>query len=155
MLRARKPPRAPDPLEADIQAAVLDHWRLLGRPMTLVACVPNQNAHGQPGLTPGVADLLVLGPDIPGGMPIAFMELKRRRPPTRGNTKPENRRPLTPTEEAQAKFALLCTKLGILCPTVYGRDQPIEYLEKWNIVRSPKHPVPPGWDERFEQAERP
>lgn len=149
MPRAYKAPRAPDPLEAEIQAAVIEHWQKLGRPMTLVAAIPNANAHGQPGLTPGLPDLLVMGPDIPGPLPIAFIELKRRPPPTRGRAAPEKR--VTPTEEAQMNFALLCTKLGILCPTVYGRDQPIAYLEKWNIVRRQAYPEPPGWDERFEQ----
>lgn len=123
---------APPPLEKEIQAAVIDHWRTLGRNMTLVAAIPNANAHGQPGLTPGLPDLLVMGPDIPGGQPIAFMELKRDR---------RARRKMTPTEEAQANFATLCAKLGILCPTVYGRDEPIAYLEKWNIVRPLKEPA--------------
>lgn len=130
---------APAPLEKDIQAAVVDHWRLLGRKMTLVAAIPNAGAMGQPGLTCGLPDLLVLGPDIPGPHPIAFMELKRRRPPTRGNTKPENRK-RSATEEAQEEFALLCAKLGLLCPTVYGRDEPIEYLERWNVVLKQRYP---------------
>jgi hypothetical protein len=102
--------------------------------MTLVAAIPNANAHGQAGLTPGLPDLLVLGPDIPGGWPIAFLELKRVR---RDN--PANRK-LTPTEEAQKAFAILCAQLGILCTTVYGRDEPIQYLEKWNIVRQQRYP---------------
>jgi hypothetical protein len=128
MARARKIRRAPDPLETEIQAAVYEHWQKLGRPMTLVACVPNANAHGQPGLTPGLPDLLVMGPDIPGPFPFAFMELKRRRPSLRSKRTP------SPTEAAQTDFAMRCARLGILCPTVYGRDEPIRYLEKWNIV---------------------
>jgi hypothetical protein len=135
MAAARKLRQAPDPLEKDIQSAVIDHWRLLGRPMTLVAAIPNANAHGQPGLTPGLGDLLVMGPDIPGGLPIAFMELKRKRRSRRSETGK-----LSPTEEAQAGFAILCAQLGILCPTVYGRDEPIEYLERWNIVRTQRYP---------------
>ena len=111
--------KAPPPLEKDIQAAVVQHWALLGRPLTLVAAIPNANAHGQPGLTPGLADLLVMGPDVPNH--IAFMELKRRRRDT-------------PTEE-QLAFATLCAKLGLNCPCVHGRDEPIEQLEQWNVVR--------------------
>lgn len=113
--------KAPPPLEKDIQAAVLDHWRLLGRPMTLVAAIPNAGAMGQPGLTAGLPDLLILGPDIPGGFPIAFMELKR-----------DNRRGPT---DAQQDFATLCANLGLMCPIVRGRDEPIAYLERWRIVR--------------------
>ena len=124
------PNRAPAPLERDIQAAVLEHWRLLGRPMTLVAAIPNAGAMGQPGLTCGLPDLIVMGPDIPGGFPIAFMELKR-----------DNRR--EPTEDQQ-NFALLCTKLGLMCPIVRGRDEPIAYLEKWNVVRAQRFPEAPS-----------
>ena len=54
------------PRESDIQSAVLEHWKTLGRPMTLVAAIPNAGAMGQPGLTCGLPDLLVMGPDIPG-----------------------------------------------------------------------------------------
>lgn len=121
--------RAPLPLEKANQAAVCDHWRLLGRPMTLVAALPNQNAHGQPGLTPGLPDLLVMGPDIPGPFPIGFLELKRdHRASVKG---------------AQHDFALLCAKLGIICTTVYGRDEPIAFLEKWNVVRQQRYPEAP------------
>jgi hypothetical protein len=121
----------PNPLEKEIQQAVVDHGKLIGRPMTLVAAIPNAGAMGQPGLTCGLADLLVMGPDIPGGHPIAFIELKRgtgyRSAPT----------------DAQLEFAARCARLGILCPVAYGRDEPIAYLERWNIVRSQTYPVPP------------
>ena len=130
---------APAPLEKDIQAAVLEHWQLLGRPMTLVAAIPNAGAMGQPGLTCGLADLLVMGPDVPNK--IAFMELKRG--------------PHDDPTEAQLGFASLCAMLGLHCPCVRGRDEPITYLEKWNVVKRRAHPEPPGWDERFQQAEWP
>jgi hypothetical protein len=120
----------PNPLEKEIQSAVVEHWRTLGKPMTLVAAIPLAGAMGQPGLTCGLADLLVMGPDIPGPIPIAFMELKR----TRRRAKLSN---------DQLAFAALCARLGILCPTVYGRDEPIEYLERWGVVREQKYPVPP------------
>lgn len=132
MARARKY-RAPEPLEKDIQAAVVEHWRLLGRPMTLVAAIPNAFAFGQPGLTKGLADLLVMGPDVPGK--IAFMEIKR-------TARDE------PTDD-QLAFATLCAKLGLLCPCVRGRDEPIAYLERWNVVRRQAYPEPPGWDQRL------
>lgn len=138
MPRARKP-GMPPPLEKDIQAAVVEHWQKLGRPMTLVAAIPNAFAFGQPGLTKGLADLMVLGPDVPNK--IAFMELKRGA----GDT---------PTEE-QLNFATLCAKLGLHCPCVHGRDEPIAYLEKWNVVRSQRYPEPPGWDQRFERGDWP
>ena len=131
--------RAPLPLEKEIQEATLAHWRTLGRPMTLVACLPNAGAMGQPGLTCGLPDLLVMGPDIPGPFPIAFLELKRRRPGKDGG----NTRSRTPTEEAQANFAVLCAKLGIICTTAYGRDEPIAFLERWNVVRQQRYPEAP------------
>lgn len=147
MAAVRKSRRAPAPLETEIQQSVLEHWQKLGKPLTKVAAIPNANAHGQPGLTPGLADLLIMGPDIPGGIPIAFMELKRTRPKFGGAR--ESLRKLTPTEEAQAQFAILCAKLGLICVTVYGRDEPIGYLERWNIVREQHYPEPPP-DRRLE-----
>jgi hypothetical protein len=140
MFRSAKPRRRPDPIESEIQSAVLDHWRLLGRSMTLVAAIPNANAHGQPGLTPGLADLLVMGPDIPNK--VAFMELTRRR-------RRDTARKLTATEEAQENFARLCARLGLICITAHGRDEPIAYLERWNVVRDQRYPEPPGWDQRL------
>lgn len=128
------PNRALAPLEGDIQAAVLEHWRLLGRPMTLVAAIPNAGAMGQPGLTCGLPDLIVMGPDVPGK--ISFMELKRRKRDE-------------PTED-QLAFATLCARLGLYCPCVHGRDEPITYLEKWNVVRQQRYPEPPGFDRRLE-----
>ena len=67
----------PEPKETAIQSAVIDHWRLLGQPDTLVAAIPNQNAHGQPGLTRGLPDLLILKPSL--ASPVGFIELKRNR----------------------------------------------------------------------------
>ena len=61
------------PSEDQITAAVVDHWRLLGRLDTLVASIPNKKAFGQPGLTRGLPDLLVLAP----GLPVGFIELKK------------------------------------------------------------------------------
>jgi hypothetical protein len=110
-------------LETAIQAAVVDHWRVLGLPNTLVAAIPNANAHGQPGLTKGLADLLVIGPDLPGIGSAGFIELKRD--------------PYSKRTDAQWKFAELTLALGIPYAVTFGRDQPIRILEAWGVVRRP------------------
>lgn len=110
---------AREPLESAIQAAVVDHWRLLGMPDTLVAAIPNQNAHGQPGLTAGLPDLMVLRPSL--AMPVGFIELKRNRKSV--------------VSDAQRDFERLCTRLCIPHAFAYGRDEPIEILTRWGIVR--------------------
>ena len=112
---------APPPLERDIQQATVDTWKLLGQPNTLVAAIPNAGAMGQPGLTCGLADLLVMGEGVPGAHPIGFIELKR-----------DQARKLS---DAQVEFARRCDMLGVMYVTAYGRDEPIEVLEAWNIVR--------------------
>jgi hypothetical protein len=111
---------APAPTEKSIQTAVCDHWKLLGDVATsIVAAIPNQNAHGQPGLTPGLPDLLVLGEGVPGG--VGFVELKR-----------DSRSPLS---EAQTDFRDLCNHLGVTWRVAVGRDEPIGLLEAWGVVR--------------------
>ena len=102
--------------ESAIQAAVCQHWRMFGRPHTLVAAIPNEGAKGQPGLTAGLADLLVMG----GNVRIGFMELK------------------TPTGRLsldQKLFRNLCAFCSIPFVEAYGRDEPIKVLEDWSIVR--------------------
>jgi hypothetical protein len=108
---------APAPYETAIQAAVVDHWRWLGRLNTLVAAIPNARAHGQPGLTMGLPDLLVLGPELPVGL----MEIKR-----------DHRSVIS---DDQRLIARLCAELGIPHAYAVGRDEPIAILEQWNIVR--------------------
>lgn len=107
------------PRESLIQAAVIDHWRVLRLPKTLVAAVPNANAHGQPGLTKGLPDLMVIGPRVPGK--IAFMELKRNA--------------TAPISDAQRDFARLCHEHDIDVVITVGRDEPIKLLEDWGVVR--------------------
>lgn len=102
--------------ESDIQRAVLAHWKTLGMPRTLVAAIPNQFAHGQPGLTAGLPDLLVLAPGFVG-----FIELKR-----------DKGKLSTP----QAAFKAFCDQIGVPARVCYGRDEPIAVLEEWNVVRS-------------------
>lgn len=101
--------------EADIQRAVIAHWLALGLPDTLVAAIPNQRAHGQYGLTAGLADLVCIGP---GG--VGFLELKA-----------EKGRP----SAAQEQFLALCAKNGVRHALTYGRDAPIRVLEDWGLVR--------------------
>jgi hypothetical protein len=108
---------APAPLEQAIQAAVVHHWRMLRLPNTLVAAIPNANPHGQPGLTPGLADLLVLAP----GLPVAFIELKRDDD--------------SPISDEQREFGKLCSALGIAYAICVGRDEPITMLEAMGAVR--------------------
>lgn len=102
--------------ESAIQAAVLQHWRLFGRPHTLVAAIPNQFAAGQPGLTKGLPDLLVIG----GNVRIAFVELKV----ATGRLSYE-----------QKLFRNLCAFVSIPFVDTYGRDAPIAVLEAWGVVR--------------------
>ena len=111
--------KAPDPYESAIQAAVVEHWRLLGLPDTLVAAIPNQNAHGQPGLTAGLPDLMILKPSL--AMPVGFIELKRNRKSV--------------ISDAQHDFERLCARLCIPHVFAFGRDEPIAILERWGIVR--------------------
>ena len=107
------------PYESAIQAAVLEHWLTLGQPNTLVAAIPNAFAHGQPGLTKGLPDLLVIGPRVPGG--VGFIELKRDQDSV--------------VSDAQRGFGSLCAKLGVPYAICIGRDEPIRLLEAWGVVR--------------------
>ncbi len=102
--------------EASIQTAVLEHWRSLGLPNTLVAAIPNARAFGQPGLTRGLFDLLCIGPDISVG----FIELKA------------SDGVLRPDQESFRKILIVC---GVHCAVTYGRDEPIRVLEEWRLVR--------------------
>jgi len=105
-------------LERLIQAAVIEHWRKLGLPGTLVAAVPNAKAHGQPGLTRGLFDLIVMSPHL--GDRTGWLELKAE-----GGV-------LT---EAQKQFKRLCLARNIPYAVAIGRDQPIIVLETWGAVR--------------------
>jgi len=109
------------PREAAIQSAVMAHWRMLGEPDTLLACIPNAGALGQAGLHPGLPDLMAIGPGVPGSCRVGFIELKR-----------DARSPVSP---AQGEFAALCRKLGVPHRVTRGRDEPIACLEEWQIVR--------------------
>lgn len=108
--------RRPVVSERSIQTAVIQHWRALGVPGSLVAAIPNAGALGQPGLTAGLSDLLVLG----GIVRVAFIELKT----SRGRT-----------SDAQLAFQERCRALAIPCVVTHGRDEPIELLQIWGVLR--------------------
>ena len=105
--------------EAQIHKAVMDHWRKLGLPGTLVSTIPNAGAFGQAGLTKGLPDLMILAP----GLPVGFIELK-----TDGGK----------ASAAQLVFKSRCIELGIPMAITHGRDEPIRILEEWNVVRREK-----------------
>lgn len=105
------------PYESAVQAATLQHWLTLGLPNTLVAAIPNAYAHGQPGLTRGLPDLLVITPVLPVG----FIELKRDED--------------SAVSDAQRGFGALCARLNIPYVICVGRDEPITLLEGWGAIR--------------------
>jgi hypothetical protein len=107
------------PREGLVQAAVLEHWLTFGVPGSLVAAIPNAFAHGQAGLTPGLADLMVIAPQL--GSVTGFIELKR-------DLK-------SPVSDAQREFGELCGQRGIPYVVAVGRDEPIRVLEAWGAVR--------------------
>jgi hypothetical protein len=104
--------------ETQIQGAVIDHWRKAGLPGTMVFAIPNANAFGQPGLTPGVFDLGCIGPHIPGR--VGFIELKTDK---------------GIVSDAQKDFKALLLLHDIAYAITYGRDEPITVLEAWKLVR--------------------
>jgi hypothetical protein len=107
------------PREGLIQAACIDHWRALGVPGSLVAAVPNAKAHGQPGLTRGLFDLVVMSPKL--GDLTGWLELK-----TDDGV----------LSDAQKLFKLVMIARGVPYAVTYGRDQPIRVLEEWGAVRA-------------------
>jgi hypothetical protein len=119
-LRARRRRReAFEPYEQETTAAILDHWKLCGVPGSLVAALPNKNAHGQPGLTPGLPDLMVLSPFL--GPLTGFIELKRMR--------------LGRLSPAQKEIGGLICQRGAPYAVCRGRDEPIEQLRAWGALR--------------------
>jgi hypothetical protein len=107
------------PREGLIQAAVIDHWKALGVPGSLVAAVPNAKAHGQPGLTRGLFDLVVMSPKL--GDLTGWLELKAED---------------GVLSDAQKLFKLVMIARGVPYAVTYGRDQPIRVLEEWGAVRA-------------------
>lgn len=101
--------------EPQIHKAVIDHWKALGNPGTLLATIPNMNPMGQYGLTKGLPDLIVIGPRVHG-----YIELKTE---------------TGKLSSHQQDFQSLCIARGIPFFVTYGRDEPIRLLEELNIVR--------------------
>lgn len=115
---ARKlPARAParEPTEKQIHQAVIDTWLTLGVQGTLVATIPNMRASGQAGLTKGLPDLLVIGPNGAG-----FIELKTATG--------------TPSKHQRA-FVDICGENGVRAVITYGRNEPVEVLRQWGVIR--------------------
>src|SRR5580698_6278673 len=104
-----------EPSEDQITAALVDHWRTFGVAGSLVASLPNKRAFGQPGLTPGLPDLLVLSMRL--GDKAGFIELKRER----GGR----------LSDAQISVGRLMTVLGVPYAVCRGRDEPIVQLRTW------------------------
>jgi hypothetical protein len=82
---------------------------------TLVAAIPNMFAHGQPGLTKGLPDLILIAPKLHG-----YLELKTE---------------TGKLSEPQRDFQSLCISRGIPFYVTYGLEQPIRLLEELGIVR--------------------
>lgn len=114
----RKPRQLPAPNEDDVTAAVVEHWRKLGVPGSLVASIPNKRAFGQTALTPGLPDLLVMSPAL--GMVTGFIELKRK-----GGV----------LSDDQIEIGRLIVERGAPYKVTFGRDEPIGVLEAWGAVR--------------------
>jgi hypothetical protein len=112
----RKPGFEPD--EDAIQSAVIAHWRCFGVKGSLVAAIPNKRAFGQPGLTSGLPDLLVLSPQL--GRFTGYIELKTMS----GRLSAEQRVMRAFFEERGVPYAL-CR----------GRDEPIAQLEAWGAIK--------------------
>lgn len=111
--------------ERQIQQAVLAHWRRLAVPGTLVAAIPNAGALGQPGLTRGLFDLVVIGGPFLRDR-TGWLELKT----ATGKVRPD-----------QETFKRFCILAGIPHAIARGRDEPIRVLEEWGVVR-PSSPAP-------------
>ena len=114
-IRRRRPHSAPEKL---IHAAVIEHWATFRLPGTFVATLANANAHGQPGLTPGLPDLMVLSPHL--GLSTGYIELKAE-----GGT----------LSKAQRDIGELLRERGAPYAVCWGREEPIEQLRAWGAIR--------------------
>jgi hypothetical protein len=106
------------PREAAIQAAVLAHWKAFGVPGSLVAAIPNAHAHGQPGLTKGLFDLVVFSRTL--GDRTGWLELKA-----------DGGR----LSEGQRSFKVHLIARGVPYAVTYGRDEPIAVLIQWGAIK--------------------
>lgn len=111
--------RSTAPSEREITRAVVQHWRSLAIPGTLVASIPNAGAMGQYGFTKGLPDLMVLGGPVLKDR-VGFIELKT----ATGRLRPE-----------QITIGNILQHNGIPYAVTKGRDEPIRQLEAWGVVR--------------------
>lgn len=114
-----KKPAIPEKL---IQSTVIKHWRALGLPDTLVAAAPNARAFGQPGLTRGLFDLVVIGGPVLGDR-TGWIELKAS-----GGV----------LSKDQEFFKGLLVRKGIPYAVTFGLNEPIAVLQEWGVVRKSK-----------------
>jgi transcriptional regulator with XRE-family HTH domain len=121
-----------EPSEDQVTAAVIEHWKTLGVPGSLVAAIPNKRAFGQAGLTRGLPDLLVLSPQL--GRFTGYIELKRGR--GRRLVGKVTRRGRLSGE--QTDIGNLLVERGVPYAVCLGRDEPIKILEAWGAVRPAK-----------------
>jgi hypothetical protein len=104
--------------ETLIQAAIVERWKLLGYPGSLIAAIPNANAHGQPGLTPGLFDLMCIRR---AGF-VGFLELKKK-----GGV----------VSKAQREHQQILKAAGVPNHVAFGLDEAVWILEMWGIIRRP------------------
>lgn len=102
--------------EAQITKSVIDHWRRLGMPNTLVAAIPNAGAMGQYGLHRGLPDLLMIRPN---GF-VGLIELKA----DKGKL-----------SDHQRAFADLARACELNYRITFGRDEPIAVLKEWMVLK--------------------
>lgn len=103
--------------EKAITRAVLDHWRARGVAGSLVASIPNAASFGQPGLTRGLPDLLVL---VPGAL-AGFLELKTE---------------TGKLSEHQQHFISLAERAMVRAHVAYGLDEALTILESWGALKA-------------------
>lgn len=102
--------------EKQITAALFAHWNARGVAGCRLFSIPNARAFGQTGLTPGVFDLGVIGPQIG----CAFLELKTE---------------TGKLSAAQEDFKAALISNNVRYAVAYGLDQAIQTLELWGVLR--------------------
>lgn len=123
--------RAPLPVmvdhytEAQIQTAILKQWKQSMIPNTLIFAIPNQNAHGQAGLTKGVFDLCLIGNDA-----IMFLELK-----TCDRIVDDIKKKAGTLSEHQKEFLRILQYNKIDCGVAFGFKQALAICQKFGVIR--------------------
>lgn len=122
--------------ERDIQRAVLLHWKVRRYPHTRIAAIRNEsasfankgmlNAALAEGLTPGMPDLIVLGPEREQ---VRFIELKA----ADGVLSNE-----------QKRIHAEMTELGLNVRTAWSLDEALSILVGWGVIRAEATPAGSG-----------